>query len=80
MNQESITTLCAGLSTLSIISTLDFGISMKEAQQLDPSSRLILEAAQLVCAVAISIYLVAQLPHRFTFDLRGPSLMVDTGR
>ena len=43
--------MCGFINAIDHFDTLEFGISMKEAQQLDPSSRLILEVAHLVCAV-----------------------------
>jgi hypothetical protein len=45
------TSMCGFINAIDHFDTLEFGISMKEAQQLDPSSRLILEVAHLVRAV-----------------------------
>lgn len=44
------TSMCGFISAIDHFDTREFGISMKEAQQLDPSSRLILEVAHLVRA------------------------------
>jgi acyl transferase domain-containing protein len=43
------TSMCGFINSIDHFDTREFGISMKEAQQLDPSSRLILEVAHLVC-------------------------------
>lgn len=54
---------------------LEFGISMKEAQNMDPSSRLILEVAHQVgiCQFPklLSIYCVAVGPYRLWLGLQG---------
>jgi acyl transferase domain-containing protein len=42
--------MCGFINSIDHFDTREFGISMKEAQQLDPSSRLILEVAHLVRA------------------------------
>jgi acyl transferase domain-containing protein len=47
--------MCGFIDAIDHFDTLEFGISMKEAQQLDPSSRLILEVAHLVSAVLFII-------------------------
>lgn len=47
--------MCGFINGIDQFDTLEFGISMKEAQQLDPSSRLILEVAHLVCAMLFKI-------------------------
>ena len=47
--------MCGFINAIDHFDTREFGISMKEAQQLDPSSRLILEVAHLVRAVIFRI-------------------------
>jgi hypothetical protein len=47
--------MCGFINSIDHFDTREFGISMKEAQQLDPSSRLILEVAHLVRAVLVRI-------------------------
>ena len=47
--------MCGFINDIDQFDTREFGISMKEAQQLDPSSRLILEVAHLVCAVLFRV-------------------------
>ena len=49
------TSMCGFINGIDHFDTLEFGISMKEAQQLDPSSRLILEVAHLVRPVLFRI-------------------------
>ena len=49
------TSKCGFINSIDHFDTLEFGISMKEAQQLDPSSRLILEVAHLVRTVQFRI-------------------------
>ena len=49
------TSMCGFINSIDHFDTREFGISMKEAQQLDPSSRLILEVAHLVCVVLYRI-------------------------
>lgn len=39
------TSICGFINAIDHFDTREFGISMEEAQQLDPSSRLILEVA-----------------------------------
>ena len=47
--------MCGFINSIDHFDTREFGISMKEAEQLDPSSRLILEVAHLVRAVLCQI-------------------------
>ena len=47
------TSMCGFINAIDQFDTLEFGISMKEAQQLDPSSRLILEVAHQVLVVLL---------------------------
>ena len=47
------TSMCGFINAIDQFDTREFGISMKEAQQLDPSSRLILQVAHLVRAVLL---------------------------
>ena len=47
--------MCGFINAIDHFDTREFGISMKEAQQLDPSSRLILEVAHLVRAGSFRI-------------------------
>ena len=56
------TSMCGFINAIDHFDTLEFGISMKEAQQLDPSSRLILEVAHLVRAVLYRIVLLSIYP------------------
>ena len=56
------TSMCGFINAIDHFDTLEFGISMKEAQQLDPSSRLILEVAHLVRAVLYRIAFLSIFP------------------
>ena len=47
------TSMCGFINAIDQFDTREFGISMKEAQQLDPSSRLILQVAHLVRTVLL---------------------------
>lgn len=60
------TSMCGFINAIDQFDTLEFGISMKEAQQLDPSSRLILEVAHLVRAVPYPICHLAHPPYRLS--------------
>ena len=53
--------MCGFINSIDHFDTLEFGISMKEAEQLDPSSRLILEVAHLVRPVLFRISFTSPL-------------------